>query len=131
MRRSSIGRLATRAGLALFGAGMLASASPASADSCREWSQEHWALKADVVRLYLGGASQEVLDAAVFELLQREAYMTSCDERAQVERVHQVGWRMLDRSPDEYAAAVIEGVLADGGLDLSLSGIFDRSNEGR
>jgi hypothetical protein len=130
MRRTPIARLAARAGLALGTLGLLA-AAPASADSCREWSQEHWELKADVVRLYLAGASQETLDASVFELLQREAYMTSCDTRAQVDRAHQVGWRMLDRSPDEYASAVIEGLLVDGGLDLSLRGLFEASNEGR
>lgn len=100
-------------------------ARPALADSCREWTQEHWAIKSDVVRLYLSDAAQESLDAAVFELLQREAYMTSCDPSAVVERSHQVGWRMIDRNPDEFAAAVIEGLLVDAGMDLSLGGLFE------
>lgn len=108
-----------------LGATVWLAAGSASADSCREWKQEHWALKADVVRLYLSPASQDALDAAVFELLQREAYMTSCDARAQVDRAHQVGWRMLDRSPDEFAAIVVEALLADAGMDLSFANLFD------
>ena len=106
-----------------------ASSTRARADSsCREWTQEHWEIKSDVVRLYLAGASQERLDDSVFELLQREAYMTSCDPGKVVARVHQVGWRMLDRNPDEYGAIVIEGLLADAGMDLTLAGLFEVSD---
>jgi len=124
MRRTRIGKLCKQTGLALLGTAALAVAGAAQADSCREWTQEHWALKAEVVKLYLSPASQEALDAAVFELLQREAYMTSCDARARVGRAHQVGWRMLDRSADEYAAVVVEALLADAGLDLALADLF-------
>ena len=113
--------------LAAICMGLLAiSATRARADnSCREWTQEHWQIKSQIVRLYLSKAPQDALDAAVFELLQREAYMTSCDAREVVARSHQLGWRMLDRDADEYGAIVIESLLVEAGLDLTLGGLFE------
>ena len=40
-----------------------------------------------MVKRYLGRAPQRELDEAVFELLQREAYLTSCDQSVRAARV--------------------------------------------
>jgi hypothetical protein len=73
-----------------------------------------------VVRGYLGGAPQPELDVALFELLQREAWLTACDLSVEGARAELVGWRLVGRSPDHYATAVLESVLAQGGFDLDL-----------
>lgn len=121
---SSVSKWATRLLLTGVSIAGIAAAGAAQADSCREWTQEHWAIKSDIVRLYLKGAGQETLDGAVFELLQREAYMTSCDPSSVIQPTHQVGWRLLDRDPDEYAGAVMEALLADAGIAPKLAGLF-------
>jgi hypothetical protein len=108
-------------GLAMALVGALASTSArAAGDPCREWQDEHATWRSEVVRLYLRGASQRALDEAVFELVQREAYLTSCPASVPVARPVMVGWRLVDRSPDDYASAVVESVLEQAGFDLSL-----------
>jgi len=103
----------------------LALAAPAGAqDSCREWTDEHCELKAKVMGLALRGASPDEIDAALFELLQREAYLTSCESSVETTRAAQVGWRLVSRAPDEYASAVFDSVLARAGLDPELRGLF-------
>jgi hypothetical protein len=69
---------------------------------------------------YLRGAPQRELDEAVFEILQREAYLTSCDTSARSARGAMVGWRLVGRRPDEFASAVLESVLERSGFDVSL-----------
>ncbi len=97
-----------------------AGAAAAESDPCREWVSEHERWKKEVVGRYLSPVPQEDLDKAVFELLQREAYLTSCDESVRAGRAERVAWRMLDRLPDEYAAAVVESLLESAGFDLGL-----------
>ena len=99
--------------LAAFGA-------QAGGDSCREWHKEHCEWKARAMQRYLRGAPQRELDAAVFEILQREAYLTSCDVSARVSRSEMVGWRLVARTPDEYGSAVLESVLERSGFDVDL-----------
>jgi hypothetical protein len=89
-------------------------------DSCREWQKEHCEWKARALRRYLHGAPQRELDAAVFEVLQREAYLTSCDVSARVSRGAMVGWRLVARAPDEYGSAVLESLLERSGFDVGL-----------
>lgn len=104
---------------------LMAGAAPAAADPCREWFDEHHEWKAKVVQRYLSDASQRELDEAVFELVQREAYLTSCPAPVAVQRDHMVGWRLVDRDGDEFAAAVVASVLELGGFDLELRHLFD------
>jgi hypothetical protein len=89
-------------------------------DSCREWQKEHCDWKARAIQRYLRGAPQRDLDEAIFEVLQREAYLTSCDASAQSSRNAMVGWRLVDRTPDEYGSAVLESVLERSGFDVGL-----------
>lgn len=102
--------------VALFGG------TPALAgdESCREWLREHCDWKARAISYYLTGAPQHELDVAVFEILQREAYLTSCEVSAQESRAPMVGWRLVGRTPDEYGGAVLESVLERAGFDLDL-----------
>jgi len=92
----------------------------AETDSCREWQKEHCDWKAKAMQRYLRGATQRELDEAMFEILQREAYLTSCDTSAQASRGAMVGWRLVGRNPDEFASAVLESVLERSGFDVSL-----------
>lgn len=108
------------AGAAALALALVAGAATAESDPCREWVVEHDHWKKEVVGRYLSPVPQEDLDKAVFELLQREAYLTSCDESVRAGRAERVAWRMLDRLPDEYAAAVVESVLDSAGYDLAL-----------
>jgi hypothetical protein len=106
---------------AALAAAMLAGvAAQAGSDSCREWRLEHCTWKAESMRRYLTGAPQRELDAAIFEMLQREAYLTSCDISVQGSRGVLVGWRLVGRSPDEYGSAVVESVLERAGFDVGL-----------
>jgi len=109
--------------LALVGAG-LAAAAPASADSCREWRVEHHHWKTEAVRRYLDGSSEKALDTAIFELLQREAYLTSCNLPVQRAKEHFVGWRLVGRSADEYGRAVVESLLEESGMTLDVRSWF-------
>ncbi len=99
---------------------MLGGGVAGAAESCREWRDEHRHWKSQALRLALSGAPQRELDTAVFELLQREAYLTSCDVSVEGARADLVGWRLVGRVPDDYAVAVIESVLERGGFDLDL-----------
>jgi len=102
-------------------------AASAESDPCREWSAEHRSYEADAVRLFLTGASPRALDEALFELLQREAYLTSCEQSVRAARVDLVGWRMVDRPPEEFGSAVVESVLERGGFDVSLESVIGTS----
>jgi hypothetical protein len=125
MRRASK-RLAGGITGAALAAGLLVAASPAAADdSCREWRLEHRGWKAEALRRYLRGAPEREVDAAVFELLQREAYLTSCEISVEGGRDDLVGWRLVGRTPDEYGRAVAESVLGRAGFDLSLHSLFE------
>jgi len=95
-------------------------AAEAGSDSCREWRQEHCAWKAEAMRRYLTGAPQRELETAIFEMLQREAYLTSCEVSVQGSREVLVGWRLVGRGPEEYGSAVLESVLERAGFDTSL-----------
>ena len=108
-------------GAALLGLGM---SLPAQADSCRDWRQEHHHWKAESVRRYLDGSPQRELDSALFEMLQREAYLTSCAMPVEKARLHFVGWRLVGLSPEEYGRAVIKSLLVHSGMDLDLRGWF-------
>lgn len=121
-RRTLSGLLGALAATACLSAAGAAVAS----DSCIEWKREHAQWMTEAVRLYLRAAPQAELDAALFELLQREAYMTSCDVSVRAARGELVGWRLVDRSPDEYGSAVLETVLACSGFDLDLRALFER-----
>ena len=100
---------------------LLLGATAASAnDSCREWKREHKQWMTAAVGRYLHGAPQAELDAAVFEVLQREAYLTSCEVSTETARNEMVGWRLVGRSPEDYGSAVLETVLACSGFDLDM-----------
>jgi hypothetical protein len=121
MRR--ILRLIPALGLA---AALGAHAARATEDACREWSAEHRSLAVDVLRAWLDGAPQRQLDESVFELLQREAWLTSCELDDGAARSELVGWRLVGRAPDEYGAAVVESVLERAGFDPALGHMFRR-----
>jgi hypothetical protein len=97
----------------------------ASDESCREWRDEHRVWKTEGLRRYLRGAPQRELDEAMFEVLQREAYLTSCDVSVEGGRDELVGWRQVERSPEEYASAVAESVLERAGFELELRQLFE------
>ena len=91
----------------------------------REGRHEHRRWKTEALRRYLRGAPQLDVDAAVFELLQREAYLTSCETSVAVGHGELVGWRLVGRTPEDYGSAVVESVLERAGFDVELSGLFD------
>ena len=117
IRRSAV--LALSAGLLVGSA-----TSSAAADPCREWFDEHLEWKARVVHLYLNDATQRELDSSVFELVQREAYLTSCPGSVAAQRDQMVGWRFVERDGDEYPVAVVESLLELGGFDKNLRHLF-------
>ena len=104
---------------------LIASSAGAAGDSCREWRLEHRSWKIEALRRYLRGAPEREVDAAVFELLQREAYLTSCEISVEGGRDELVGWRLVGRTPEEYGSAVAESVLGRAGFDLSLHSLFE------
>ncbi len=111
------------AALGALAAGLTAAgfAWPADAsESCREWTREHARWKARAVRHYLTGSPQAELDAALFEVLQREAYLTSCEVPVRGGRAEWIGWRLVGRAPEGYGRAALESVLEQGGFELSL-----------
>lgn len=117
-------------GLGVGGAALVTSlvaGAPARADndSCREWRAEHLTWKTEGLRRYLRGAPQRELDAALFEVLQREAYLTSCDISVDGGRDELVGWRLVDRMPEEYGSAVVESVLERAGFEVELRTLFE------
>ena len=122
VRCTRFGRRAAAAWV-LVGAGLIV-AAPATADSCREWRAEHHHWKTEVVRRYLDGSPNKAIDTAVFELLQREAYLTSCNLPLARARGTFVGWRLVNLGPDEYPRAVVESLLEESGLGLDVRSWF-------
>jgi hypothetical protein len=96
----------------------------ASAEPCHEWEHEHRTGKATVAHLYLQNAPQEELDAAMFGLLRTEALLSSCQIPVSVARCEMIGWRLVGRFPSEYGSAVLESLLEQAGLDLTLQDRF-------
>ena len=126
MKRKSKRRGVAGAALAASLASLLVAGSAGAAgDSCREWRLEHRSWKIEALRRYLRGAPEREVDAAVFELLQREAYLTSCEISVEGGRDELVGWRLVGRTPEEYGSAVAESVLGRAGFDLSLRSLFE------
>jgi hypothetical protein len=125
MKRASKRRRGGVAGAVLTASLLAASSTGAAGDSCREWRLEHRGWKTEALRRYLRGAPEREVDAAVFELLQREAYLTSCEISVEGGRDELVGWRLVGRTPEEYGSAVAESVLGRAGFDLSLRSLFE------
>lgn len=120
--RCSLGR---GLGCTALAAGLLVGgAASADSQSCREWRHEHRGWKTESLRRYLRGAPQRDVDAAVFETLQREAWLTSCDVSVRIGRDELLGWRLVGRTPDEYGSAVAESVLDRAGFELELRELF-------
>ena len=96
----------------------------AQGDTCHQWRDEHrdWTVRA--VRLYLTGGGRHELDTALFELLQREAYLTSCDTSLARARGNLVGWRLVGRTSDEFGAEVVETLLLRAGFPARLRELF-------
>jgi len=112
-------------GAALVMSLLLGVTAQADNDSCREWRGEHRSWKTEALRRYLHGAPQRELDEAVFEVLQREAYLTSCDVSVEGGRDELVGWRLVGRMPEDFGSAVAESVLARAGFELDLRELFE------
>lgn len=119
---SGLGCVALAAGLLVGGA------AAADSQSCREWRTEHRSWKTEALRRYLRGASQRDVDDAVFETLQREAWLTSCDVSVRVGRDEMLGWRLVGRMPEDYGSAVAESVLTRAGFELELRELFAQPN---
>ena len=107
---------------------LLGVSAQADIDSCRDWRGEHRYWKTQGLRRYLHDAPQRELDEAVFEVLQREAYLTSCELSVEGGRDDLVGWRLVDKLPEEYGSAVVESVLERAGFELELRKLFERRN---
>jgi len=90
-------------------------------DACVEWRVEHRDWKIEALQATLRGRPQAAIDETIFEVLQREAYLTSCETAVPVARAEWIGWRLAERSPDQYGAALLETVLAQGGFDFELA----------
>ena len=96
--------------------------------SCNEWRGEHRELKAQAAGLFLSGAPQARLDAVLFDLLQREAYLTSCQTSLERDRPEMVGWRVVGRPTEQFAGAVLESILEQAGFDVSLESLAPRES---
>ncbi len=105
---------------ALLGSAAAAPPSRADSDACREWRVEHREWKVEALQAFLRSRPRASQDETLFEVLQREAYLTSCDPNLRATRAEMVGWRLVGRSADEYPVALTESVLAAGGFDLEL-----------
>ncbi len=103
-----------------LGLGLGAPGVQAESDACREWQQEHRDWKIEALQATLRGRPQAAIDETIFEVLQREAYLTSCETAVPVARSELIGWRLVGRSPEQYGAALLESVLAQAGFDLEL-----------
>jgi hypothetical protein len=117
------GRRWIAAGLVLVALGWVGQPSLAS-ETCREWWREHQNWKAKALAFYLSDASQRELDAAMFEVVQLEAYLTVCEGAPPGKRARLVSQRTVGRPVDEYAATVAESLLEQAGLDLSLESVL-------
>ena len=111
-------------GAALLMGLLLGATAQAGDESCREWRAEHRSWKTEGLRRYLRGAPQRELDEAVFEVLQREAYLTSCEISVKGGRSELVGWRLVGRMPEEYGSAIVESVLERAGFELDPRELF-------
>ena len=120
MRRIPL-RTAPAFGLLLILATVLAGSAAGATEPCRNWHAEHAEHKAKVLGLHLRGASQARIDAAMFDLLQREAPLTSCGVDSRSGRPELVGWRIVGRPRGAYASAVVESVLSMAGFELDLA----------
>ena len=123
-RRSNIARSSGVGGALLVAALFTAGVAQAQTESCREWRGEHRIWKTETLRRSLRGAPQVEVDAAVFEVLQREAYLTSCETSIEGGRDALIGWRLVGRISDEYGIAVTESVLERAGFTLDLRVLF-------
>ena len=106
---------------AALGAGAAASAAgPGVSPACREWRSEHHHWSARALGRILVAAPQASVDAALLEVLQRETYLTSCPVSVAGARFELIGWRLVGRTPDAFAGALIESVLERAGIELDL-----------
>jgi hypothetical protein len=128
MSSRTIGSAAGRLGALITAAAVLfaASASAGHSDACREWRAEHSELKGRAAGLVLSGAPQAKIDGVVFELLQREAYMSACRTSVARGRGEMVGWRLIGRPAASFGTAVLESILEQSGFDLSLASLGGR-----
>ena len=108
----------------LLCATVLAAGVASGSQTCREWWRDHEDWKARALSLYLSDASQRELDAAMFEIVQLEAYLTACAGSVAGQRERLVSHRTLQRPVDEYAAVVPESLLDQAGFDLSLDTVL-------
>ena len=107
-------------GAALLGMTSLATPGQADSDACRDWRVEHGDWKIEALQAFLRSRPRAAQDETMFEVLQREAYLTSCDPDLRVTRSEMVGWRVVGRSPDESPVVLVESVLVAGGFDIEL-----------
>jgi len=117
--------MAAGAGGAVLVSGLIGTGvASASTDTCREWRDEHRRWKREALTRVLLGAPERDVDAAIFEVLQREAYLTSCEISLEGGRDELVGWRLVGRPPEEYGSVVAESLLERAGFDLDLKPLF-------
>lgn len=121
MRREAIMRII---GSGLLAGVMLLAGAARAGEPCRDWAEEHESWRATSLRRTLDGSAPSERDAALFELVQREAYLTACPEVGPGQQSSLIGWRLVGRSPAEYGSVVAESVLEQGGFDLSLRSLL-------
>ena len=96
-------------------------------DACRDWRVEHTEWKIEALQAFLRSRPRAAQDETIFEVLQREAYLTSCDPDLRATRSEMIGWRLVGRSLDEYPVVLTESVLgASGCQSLQDDGHFLR-----
>lgn len=105
----------------LVGVAALGFSSMAQADSCDDWRDEHADWKAKALAMRLRNAPQPETDRVMFEMLQREAYLSSCDLPSAVVRGDLVGWRLVERDRLDLSDAVLDSVLERAGFELDLA----------
>lgn len=101
--------------------------TPAAAedDICKTWVREHCMAKAEYIRLYLDpSVSAEKLDRRLYDMLQLESYLLSCNLPEQRRRRSLVGWRLIDKSADSFGQAVLASAYAEAGLELHPRSVF-------
>ena len=60
------------------------------------------------------------LDEAMYEVLQREVFLSACMVSTAKRRAEHIGWRLVGRLPSEYAQVVIESMLEEAGFAPNL-----------
>ncbi|MEE8312638.1 MAG: hypothetical protein V3R77_10280 [Candidatus Binatia bacterium] len=108
-------------------AATVAAPTPARAedDICKTWVREHCMAKADYIRSYLDpSVPAEALDRRLYEMLQLESYLLSCNIPEQRLRRSLVGWRLIGKSPDSFGREVFASAYAEAGLELSPRSVF-------